>query len=52
MWLILAVLLLAIALGAGGFAVEALWYVAAAVLIIWLLGFVIRPAGGKRWYRW
>lgn len=57
MWIVIAVLLLALVLGGLGFAVEALWYVALAVLVIWLLGFVLRaagPVGGPRprWYRW
>jgi hypothetical protein len=49
------VLMLALAFGAAGFAIPALWYVAAVLLLVWLLGFVIRPAAGGtrgRWYRW
>ncbi|GAA1980795.1 hydrophobic protein [Amycolatopsis minnesotensis] len=54
---ILLILLLALALGGAGFAVHALWIVAGVILVVWLLGFVIRPAaaaGGRRarWYRW
>ncbi|WP_327296678.1 MULTISPECIES: hydrophobic protein [unclassified Streptomyces] len=53
---ILLVLLLALLLFGVGFAVKALWWIAAIVLVVWLLGFLIRPAasGGKRgrWYRW
>lgn len=50
---ILLVLLLALVLGGAGFAVHALWVVAAIVLVVWLLGFAIRSAeGGGRWYRW
>lgn len=53
---VLLVLLLALLLFGFGFAVEVLWYVAVAVLVIWLLGFLLRTtsAGGKkaRWYRW
>jgi hypothetical protein len=56
MVLVVLLLVLALALGGAGFAVHALWYVAAIVLILWLLGFLIRPAavgGGRdRWYRW
>lgn len=51
MALILLVLLLAIILGGVGFAVHVLWWIALAVLIIWVLGFVLRSAEG-RWYRW
>ncbi|AWN30138.1 hydrophobic protein [Streptomyces libani] len=53
---LIVVLLLALLLFGAGFALKALWYVAVAVLVIWLLGFVLRSAGagGKRgrWYRW
>ncbi|MEY2241892.1 hydrophobic protein [Streptomyces sp. BF23-18] len=39
-----------------GFRAEGLWWVAIVVLIVWALGFVIRPGarGGSRgrWYRW
>ncbi|GAB3956677.1 hydrophobic protein [Streptomyces sparsus] len=53
---LLIVLLLALILFGAGFAVEILWWIALAVLVVWLLGFVVRPAtsGGKRgrWYRW
>ena len=53
---VLLVLLLAVLLFGVGFAVKALWWVALAVLVVWLLGFVMRgtTAGGgrSRWYRW
>ncbi|MFD8493819.1 hydrophobic protein [Amycolatopsis sp. NPDC059657] len=53
MGLLIVVLLLALVLGGAGFAVHALWWIAGIVLILWLLGFFIRPAtGGGRWYRW
>jgi hypothetical protein len=51
MFLILAILLLAILLGVGGFAVHLLWILAAVVLVLWLVGFAARGSGG-RWYRW
>jgi hypothetical protein len=35
-----------------GFAVKLLWIVAALVLAVWLVGFVVRGAEGRRWYRW
>ena len=44
MALILLILLLAILLGGLGFALHALWWIAAIVLIVWLVGFVFRPA--------
>jgi hypothetical protein len=55
--ILIAVLILALILGGAGFAVHVLWYVALAVLVLWLLGFVLRgsaAAGGprRRWYRW
>ncbi|ALC25315.1 hydrophobic protein [Streptomyces pristinaespiralis] len=53
---LLLVLLLALVLFGAGFALKALWWIAVIVLVVWLLGFVIRPAasGGRRsrWYRW
>jgi hypothetical protein len=56
MLIILAVLILALILGGLGFAVHVLWWIALAVLVIWLLGFLFRSAAGagprRRWYRW
>ena len=54
---VVLVLVLALILGGLGFAVKVLWYVALAVLIIWLLGFLFRSTGSPggprpRWYRW
>ncbi|MBM9510420.1 hydrophobic protein [Actinacidiphila acididurans] len=51
------VLLLALVLGGLGFALHVLWWIALAVLVLWLLGFVFRSAGAgtgrrSRWYRW
>jgi hypothetical protein len=56
-FLILAVLLIALILGGLGFAVHILWWIALIVLAIWLLGFLLRTAEGagggrRRWYRW
>lgn len=48
---LLLVLLLILVLFGAGFALEALWYVAIAVLVLWLLGFLMRSGDG-RWYRW
>jgi hypothetical protein len=55
--LILVVLLLALLLGGLGFAAHVLWWIAAIVLIVWILGFVFRAAETgtgprSRWYRW
>jgi hypothetical protein len=57
MGVILLVLLLAVVLGGAGFALHALWIIAAIVLVIWLIGFAARSAAGTgggraRWYRW
>jgi hypothetical protein len=57
MLLIIGVLLLALILGGLGFAIHVLWWIALAVLVIWLLGFLFRAAEGSgrargRWYRW
>ena len=52
---LIAVLLLAAILFGLGFAVKVLWWVAIAVLVVWILGFVFRAAEGggrRRWYRW
>lgn len=49
---VLLVLLLALVLGGLGFAIHVLWWVALAVLVIWLIGFFVRGAEGRRWYRW
>jgi hypothetical protein len=55
MAIVLLVLLLAVILGGLGFAVHVLWWIALAVLVLWLLGFVVRTGEGAshgRWYRW
>ncbi|WP_420082524.1 hydrophobic protein [Streptomyces sp. JL4002] len=50
---LLLVLLLVLILFGAGFAMEVLWWVALAVLVLWLVGFVARPKGSSgRWYRW
>jgi phosphoglycerol transferase MdoB-like AlkP superfamily enzyme len=56
-FIILAVLLLALILGGLGFALNFLWWIALIVLAIWLLGFLFRAAETtgsrrRRWYRW
>jgi hypothetical protein len=54
--ILLLVLLIALILGGLGFAIHVLWWIALIVLVIWLLGFLFRTAGGsggrRRWYRW
>ena len=53
---ILLVLLLVLILFGAGFALKILWWIALALLVLWLLGFLMRgkTAGGGRgrWYRW
>ncbi|MGW3071606.1 hydrophobic protein [Kitasatospora sp. NPDC001132] len=49
------VLLLVLVLGGAGFVIHVLWWVALAVLVLWLLGFVFAARGSgsrARWYRW
>ena len=52
MGIVLLVLLLALIFGGLGFALHALWIVAAIVLVLWLIGFVVRSGESARWYRW
>jgi hypothetical protein len=52
MALILLVLILAIVVGGLGFALHALWWIAAIILLFWLIGFAFRAGEGSRWYRW
>jgi hypothetical protein len=53
---ILLVLLLALVLFGAGFALKVLWWIALAVLVIWILGFLMRSTTTtgtrSRWYRW
>jgi hypothetical protein len=45
------VLLLIAILFGSGFAYSLFWILAAVVLVVWLLGFLVRPGAG-RWYYW
>ncbi|MGW2618667.1 hydrophobic protein [Streptomyces sp. NPDC001500] len=53
---ILLVLLLVLIFFGAGFALHLLWWIALAILVLWLLGFLVRgntASGGRgRWYRW
>ncbi|MDQ6920683.1 MAG: hydrophobic protein [Candidatus Dormibacteraeota bacterium] len=50
--LIVLLIILAV-LGGGGFALNVLWYILIAALVLWALGFLLRQGeGGGRWYRW
>jgi hypothetical protein len=53
--LILLAFLLVIIFAGLGFALHALWIVAAVLLVLWLIGFVVgrgESAGSRRFYRW
>jgi len=52
MGIVLLVLLLALIFGGLGFAVHALWIIAAVILVAWLIGFAMRSGESARWYRW
>ncbi|WP_371668288.1 hydrophobic protein [Streptomyces sp. NBC_00289] len=53
---ILLVLLLVLVLFGAGFALKVLWWIALAVLVLWVVGFLVRgtsESGSRgRWYRW
>ncbi|MFE5484424.1 hydrophobic protein [Streptomyces sp. NPDC056527] len=49
---LLLVLLVILVLFGIGFTAHVLWYIAIAVLVLWLLGFFLRADSGQRWYRW
>jgi hypothetical protein len=49
--LLLFLILVAILFGAG-IAVHMLWWIAIIALALWVLGFLVRPSGGRRWYYW
>jgi hypothetical protein len=48
--LILFLILVAVLFGVGA-AIHTLWIIAVIALVLWLLGFLLRPSGG-RWYYW
>jgi hypothetical protein len=53
--LILLALLLVLIFAGAGFALHVLWIVAAVLLVLWLVGFVVgrgEGAGSHRFYRW
>ena len=52
---VILILLLALILGGLGFAVHVLWWIALAVLVIWLVGWAFASAESgsrRRWYGW
>jgi steroid 5-alpha reductase family enzyme len=48
--LILFLVLIALLFGLGT-AAHVLWWIAIIALVVWLVGFMFRPSGG-RWYYW
>ncbi|MEV6329780.1 DUF5670 family protein [Streptomyces sp. NPDC051909] len=48
---LLIVLLVILLLFGGGFALELLWYIAIALFVLWVLGFLFHAAD-RRWYHW
>jgi hypothetical protein len=48
---LLVFLLLVVLLFGAGAAVHALWWIAIIALVLWLIGLVAHPSGG-RWYYW
>jgi hypothetical protein len=48
---IIVLALLALILFGIGFTIHLLWIAAIVVAVVWLVGFLVRPKGG-RWYRW
>lgn len=48
---LMLVLLLTLVLFGLGFTLKILWWVALALVVVWLIG-MIRPAPGRRFYRW
>ena len=53
---IIAIVLILLIFGGLGFVENVLWYVLIAAVILWLIGFFIRPTGtggGRgRWFYW
>lgn len=47
--LLLFLVLVAVLFGLGA-AVHLLWIIAIVALALWVIGFVIRPRGGRWWY--
>ena len=52
---VIVLILLLVLLGGGGLllpALHILWILLVIALFLWLLGFLVRAAGGSRWYYW
>jgi hypothetical protein len=51
LWVVLVIALLLLIFGFVGSALKVLLWLGIILLVIWLLGWLIRP-GGRRWYYW
>lgn len=49
---LLLFLVVVIVLFGVGAALHALWWIAIVALVLWLVGFAVRPGGRGRWYYW
>jgi uncharacterized membrane protein YvlD (DUF360 family) len=53
---LIALIVILILFGGLGFAAQVFWYVLIAAVILWLIGFLVRPGGSGgsrgRWYYW
>jgi hypothetical protein len=52
LWLILVVALVLLLFGVLGDALGILLWIGLILLVLWLLGWVIRPGTPRRWYYW
>jgi hypothetical protein len=51
LWLVLVIALVLLLLGFVGNAGQLLLWIGVILLVLWLLGWLVRP-GGRRWYYW
>jgi small-conductance mechanosensitive channel len=52
LWLVLVVALVLLLFGFLGDAAQILLWLGVIVLVVWLLGWVVRPGSRRRWYYW
>jgi hypothetical protein len=52
LWLVLVVALVLLLFGFLGDAAQILLWLGVIVLVVWLLGWVVRPGSRRRWYTW
>jgi len=48
---LIALILILLILGGGGFVWNVLWYLLIAAVVLWLIRFLVQGAEGGRWYR-